>query len=89
MDKWGDITNEQLRLWAAKQGADSQPRYRPVSVMTEAQKRAAIAKLSELARSTDRDPKAWAYKLRDKERRGERLSAIQRSAWREVLHEHD
>jgi hypothetical protein len=31
------------------------------------------------------DPKAWAYKLRDREQAGEHLSAVQSSFWRSVL----
>lgn len=89
MDKWHDITNEQCRLFAARQGADRQPRYRPVSLMTESQKRATIIKLSEFAKSGNRDPKLWAYKLRDRERNGEQLSGVQKQMWRAVLNEHD
>lgn len=86
-EQWHDITNEQLRLFAARQGAEQQPRYRPVSMMTEGQRRAAIAKLSQIAKGTDRDHKAWAYRLRDRERNGEQLSAVQRQMWRDALKE--
>lgn len=86
-EKWYDITNEQLRLFAARQGAEQQPRYRPVSVMTESQRKATIAKLAQIAKSGERDHKAWAYRLRDRERNGEQLSAVQRQMWRDVLKE--
>lgn len=32
------------------------------------------------------DPRAWAYKLRDRERNGETLSPAQRQMWRDALH---
>lgn len=86
-EKWHDITSEQLRLFAARQGAERQPHYRPVSTMTEAQRRAAIAKLADIAKGNNRDPKAWAYRLRDRERNGEQLSIVQRQMWRDVLGE--
>lgn len=42
-----------------------------------------LARIAEL--QAGRGPKQWAYDLRDRERRGERLSEVQRSAWREAL----
>lgn len=88
-EQWHDITSEQMRLFAARQGAERQPRYRPVSTMTEGQRRAAIAKLAEFAKGGVRDAKAWAYRLRDRERNGEQLSGVQRKMWREAIREHD
>ncbi|MGI9143116.1 MAG: hypothetical protein ACR2IJ_07975 [Fluviibacter sp.] len=89
MDKWHGITDEQHRILAAKQGADRQTRFRPVSLMTVSQKKAAIAKLTELAKGGSRDPKRWAYTLRDRERNGEHLTSVQRQMWRDVISEHN
>jgi len=35
--------------------------------------------------SPDANPKAWAYRLRDREARGESLTGAQRESWRAVL----
>lgn len=35
------------------------------------------------------DPKAWAHRLRERERNGETLSKVQRDAWREALRVRD
>lgn len=42
-----------------------------------------LSRIAEL--QSKRGPKQWAYDLRDREKRGERLSQLQRSAWREAL----
>jgi hypothetical protein len=31
------------------------------------------------------DPKKWAYKLKNREEKGEHLSQLQKKAWREAL----
>lgn len=49
---------------------------------TEKQK---IEALKMLRSMKTQDPKAWAYKLRDREQSGEHLSAIQSSFWKAVL----
>lgn len=89
MEKWHDITSRQYQAITARQGAEQQPRYRPVSIMTESQKRAAIERLTQLAKGGTKDPKAWAYSLRDKERNGEQLSGMQKQMWRAVINEHE
>lgn len=33
----------------------------------------------------NKDPRAWAYRLRDRENRGEHLTPFQRDAWREAI----
>ncbi len=39
---------------------------------------------------SDKDPKGWAKRLRERERAGESLSIVQRQFWREALkHEND
>lgn len=49
---------------------------------TDAQKRDAVKMLRTMKTE---DPKAWAYKLRDREQAGEHLSAVQSSFGRSVL----
>ena len=34
---------------------------------------------------SDADPKAWSWRLRKRDQQGERLSQVQRAAWREAL----
>jgi len=41
--------------------------------------------LSRFERPKERDPKAWAWALREREERGERLTLFQREAWRTAL----
>lgn len=35
------------------------------------------------------DPRAWAYRLRDREARGDRLTQAQRTMWRAAIPEHE
>lgn len=41
--------------------------------------------LSALTLGTSGNPKAWAYRLQEREKQGERLTQCQRGAWREAL----
>jgi hypothetical protein len=50
--------------------------------LTEEQKRETIKRLKSGAKS---DPRAWAYKLRQLEEQGEKLSIIQKQMWRNAI----
>lgn len=61
----------------------------PAPPMSRAEKRAALASLSAVASRIGRvNPRAWAYALRDREQRGERLTDAQRKTWRSVVDAH-
>ena len=62
-------------------------RDRPVSrILTSDEKRAVLHRLRVLL-SVQQHPRAWAHRLRDREDAGERLTRIQRDAWRTALNE--
>lgn len=63
-------------------------RYSPTVVALPAPKQdpnVARVALAAIQRPADYHPKAWAYDLREREQRGDRLSSVQRSFWREAL----
>ena len=82
---WPRITQEQIDAQterALRNTIDSQqPAPAPLSL---AQKAALIRRLRGLF-AAPRDPLGWADALRNRERDGEPLSAVQRAAWREAL----
>lgn len=41
--------------------------------------------MAQMTRPEPHHPKAWAWRLKDREEAGERLSAVQRRFWREAL----
>lgn len=50
-----------------------------------AEKRAILERLRAVMAQQSKDPKNWAYRLRDREARGDRLTPFQREAWRNAL----
>jgi len=46
-----------------------------------------LQKLRTVLAGSQRDPRSWARKLRSREKGGERLTSIQKQAWREALPE--
>lgn len=59
-------------------------------LVTLEEKQAILLELKKLVQGFGRqDPKAWAHKLRERERNGENLSRVQRDAWREALRVRD
>ena len=75
---WARITQEQhsARLTAIK------PHYEPIKRFARHEKEEAIKRLHRLPKV---DAKAWAYKLREMEQSGERLSPLQKQMWRNAL----
>lgn len=55
--------------------------------MTAAEKRDLLLSLRRIMQRPQGDPKDWAYRLKAREERGERLSPAQRSCWRAALRE--
>jgi len=47
--------------------------------------RAAFLRFKELRKEMLKKPKEWAYRLQERERRGERLTAFEQQAWRDTL----
>lgn len=82
--KWSMITNGELQAFARRSAPPPPPK--PVEPMTNEQKIEAVNRLKTLA-SVSIDGKLWARKLKQRELDGEVLSNVQKSAWRDVLHE--
>lgn len=53
---------------------------------TAEQRRATAMRLRAILANRPKPGRGWAYALRDREQRGERLSLAQRHAWRDALH---
>jgi hypothetical protein len=58
------------------------PRPQEKTAYTPDEKAAAIQKLQAMPKP---DAKAWAYKLKAREEKGDHLSLVQKKAWREAL----
>jgi len=85
--EWNAITDRELQIFAAKQKAPT-VQFRPVDIMTTAQKQSIIKNLMNVLKTTgSTDYKEWAIRLKSREQSGERLNSIQRAAWREALRE--
>lgn len=84
-DSWPEVT--QQLLWDETERARKNGEPKPyVPPLTFADKRAILAKLAALpAQWARRDPKEWAYRLKAREERGEKLNSRQRDAWRSAL----
>lgn len=70
-----------------RRAPDRAPRLPPPKP-TDAQRQQALSICRDLRisiGSANADPRAWAYALQERERRGEHLSAAQQRAWREAL----
>ncbi len=81
---WPRITREQSDAETDRAMYGSPARHKPPAApLTLEQKRAIGAKLRQAMRNPGgRD---WAYRLRDREARGEKLNQAQRTMWREAL----
>jgi hypothetical protein len=79
---WPQITQEQAdaetdrSIAAQMPKPEPGPRRGPRPDEIEAMRRLSVGSA---------DPKAWAKRLREREERGERLTGLQRSMWREAL----
>ena len=56
-------------------------------MVSEAEKEEILRRLSEIGSPSD--PKLWAKALQEREKRGDRLTPFQKSAWREALRVRD
>ena len=87
---WPQITQEQIdaeteRAWQRSQRVEPVPAL----PMSRAEKRAALSRLAAVGAQLGRiKPRDWAYALRDREQSGERLTDLQRKAWRGVIGAH-
>lgn len=75
--KWGEVTREMAA--ASSYGT---PAFE-IKAISDAEKDQIWRRLSEIG--SPNDPKLWARTLQEREKRGDRLSSFQRSAWREAL----
>lgn len=84
---WGKITsyeNSKVMMATSKSAPE------PVEPMSEEEKRFILGEFKKALQAMNKDPKAWAHKLRQREADGDSLSLIQRKMWREALGvEHD
>jgi len=81
---WGAIT-QQIHAGAFTKAH----RYEePPRVMTKDEKIGTLLKLKDLFKMPQ-DPKDWAYRLQERERKGEKLSEIQRKMYRGALRVRD
>ena len=95
--KWPRITDELI----TKQALGNLPTFQKVQeavkkpdfnakTLTTAEKQAILLELKKVVQGfATRDPKEWARRLKAKELAGERLSKIQRDAWRDALGERE
>lgn len=86
--QWPQITQEQLDAQTARAlrqaVAQSQP---PAQRWTGERKAAVMRRLKAALAACQRDPKAWAKRLKAREEAGEKLGDLQRAAWRAALGE--
>jgi hypothetical protein len=79
--KWGEVTREMAV--ASSYGTPAAL----VKAVSEAEKEQILRRLSEIGSPSD--PKLWAKALQEREKRGDRLTPFQKSAWREALRVRD
>lgn len=79
---WGRITSlENSKALMAASSAS----YEPVEPLSEGEKQYILGEFKKALQAMNRDPKAWAHRLRERELNGEDLSNYQRKTWREAL----
>ena len=82
---WPRVTQEMHDYITDMARAAAEPKPAPKQY-TKAEKIAILSKLRAYVNNAGpKDPKAWAYRLRDMEQRGEHLSKRQRDCWREAI----
>jgi hypothetical protein len=82
---WPRVTQEiidEISRLALKKAVDNS---QPAPAADVARFKAEMRKLATAWGANISDPKLWAKKLRDREMAGERLSFVQRQAWRDTL----
>lgn len=83
-DQWHRITDEQHRM-LERRALDAMRPKPAVRRYTAAEKREILQTARAILQRPPEDPKAWAYRLRDREEGGEVLSPMQADAWRRAL----
>lgn len=81
-DEWAEITR---RLRVADAETLGQPRAVPVNPYAGWSVVACQAEIKRIKGSAKPGPKAWAWRLREREIAGERLNHAQKDAWRSAL----
>jgi hypothetical protein len=61
------------------------PEPMPVALPAPAANPAIVAKVRNAISAANQDAMAWAYRLKSREERGDRLTPFQRHCWREAL----
>lgn len=82
--EWPSVTEQQLWAETDRAAANAFPPS-PVAPLTLEQKQEVLARMQEMGRRLPESLKAWAYRLRDREQAGEKLTLFQREAWRGVI----
>ncbi len=84
---WGRITaHENSKVMMATRKAAPEP----VAPFSHEEKVFVLGEFKKALQAMNRDPKAWAHRLRERELSGENLSNYQRKCWRQALGvEHD
>lgn len=84
-ERWPEVTQQQQWNETERAQARNEPAHEPyVAPLSFAAKKAVLLRLREVF-SIGGNSRDWAHRLRDREERGERLTAPQREAWRTVL----
>ena len=82
---WPQITQEQLDAAADRALKKAAEQYQPQPIPDVRRLRAVLTKLGEGMRGATQNPKRWAWLLKAREERGEKLNDHQAKAWREAL----
>lgn len=83
--QWPQVTQEQLDAETARALIAAAPKAQAtVKHWSAAEKKALLQRLRAVF-AEKRNPRAWAERLRDRERSGARLGEAQRQMWREAL----
>lgn len=84
-ERWPEVTQQQQWNETERAQARNEPAHEPyVAPLSFAAKKAVLLRLREVF-STGGNSRDWAQRLRDREARGERLTAPQREGWHAAL----
>ena len=78
-----ELTTYGARCWACYSAYCREGQAPQYAQLTRDDKRAILEKLRSIG--MPKNPKAWAYSLKEREEAGEVLSSVQRKAWRDAL----
>lgn len=82
---WPQITQEQLDAAADRALRKAAQMHQPEPVPDVRRLRAELAKLGNAMRGATQNPKRWAWLIKAREERGEKLNDHQAKAWREAI----